>query len=36
MDEIQELANSATTQEIIDKINELVRAVNKDLHGLTS
>ena len=36
MDPIQELTDSATTQDIIDKINELIGAFNKDLLGHTS
>jgi hypothetical protein len=33
---IQELDSSATNQEIIDKINEIVRAINTDLWGTFS
>lgn len=31
---MDKLTNSATTQEIIDKINEIVDAINKDLWGI--
>lgn len=34
--ELQQLANSATNQEIIDKINEIVKAINEDLWGIVS
>jgi len=34
--ELQQLSNSATNQEIIDKINEIVRAINEDLWGIVS
>ena len=33
---ISELDSSATQKEIIDKINEIVRALNKDLLGILS
>jgi hypothetical protein len=33
---LQELESSATNQEIIDKINEIVRAMNLDLWGSSS
>jgi len=32
--QIQELSSSATNQEIIDKINEIVEAINLDLRGI--
>jgi len=34
--QIQELDSSASSQEIIDKINEIVRSLNSDLWGLGS
>jgi hypothetical protein len=34
--EITELDSSATQQEIIDKINEIVALVNKDILGIVS
>ena len=32
---MQQLQNTATNQEIIDKINELIQAINADLYGDT-
>ena len=34
--QIQELDSSASSQEIIDKINEIVNALNSDLWGTSS
>lgn len=34
--ELQALSSSATNQEIIDKINEIVRVINEDLWGIVS
>lgn len=33
---MEKLTDTATNQEIIDKINELVDAINKDLWGILS
>jgi len=34
--ELEQLSSSATNQEIIDKINEIVKAINEDLWGIVS
>jgi len=33
---MDKLTDSATNQEIIDKVNEIVDAINKDLWGIIS